>query len=477
MPIAVAKNAAFMTAASVGQKVISFAYFSIVARSLGVEGVGKYFFALSFTTVFVVFVDLGFTQALIREAAKAKERLQEYVESVLSVKIITGLFTYAAAVLVINLLGYPEETRHLVYLSGVTMLFDSLHLTLYGAMRSVGDLRFEAGSIIGAQLTTMILGSIFLYFKLPIIFLMLAFAIPSFLNVCFIGGVLKRVHGIRFLPRAHAGMIRFFAPIAAPFAVASIFARVYSYADSILLSRLLGDAAVGWYSIPYKITYAFQFIPLALIAAVYPRFSEYFARDRLALGALFEKSITYLLLAVAPIAVGITLLAYDIILAVYSAEYLPSVLPLKILIVSLVWSFVSFPVGALLNACDRQKTQTGIVGFVMAANIAANLLLIPRFGVVGAALAAAGGNILLTFFGFLVVPYIVPIAYRRLFIAIFRIAIAAACMGGIVWFTNQFSHFTIAIAAGAVVYPAALLATKAVTMRDISDTIRRVRYS
>lgn len=472
-----AQNAAFMTAASIGQKVISFIYFSIVARSLGVEGTGKYFFALSFTTVFVVFVDLGFTQVLVREAAKARERLQEYVETVLFMKLMTGVLAYVGAVMVINLLGVPEETKHLVYLSGITMLFDSLHLTLYGAMRSVGDLRFEAGSIMGAQLATMILGSIFLYLKLPIIFLILAFTIPSFFNVCFIGFVLKLVHGIRFTPRAHPETIRFFVRVAVPFAAAAVFARVYSYADSILLSRLLGDAAVGWYSIPYKITYAFQFIPLALIAAVYPRFSEYFVRDRVRLGSLFEKSVIYLLLAVAPIAAGILLLADDIIMTVYSVEYLPSVLPLKILIVSLVWSFVSFPVGALLNACDRQKTQTGIVGAVMVANIAANIFLIPRFGVVGAAGAAAGGNMLLTILGFAVVPRIAVIAYRRLFSSVIRIGIAAAGMATAVWFVNQFSHFILAIAAGAVVYPVLLLATRAVTGRDISDTIRLIRHS
>ena len=62
-----------MTMASVGQKIISFVYFTMIANHLGAEKTGKYFFALAFTTVFVVFVDLGLTSVLGRESAKQKE--------------------------------------------------------------------------------------------------------------------------------------------------------------------------------------------------------------------------------------------------------------------------------------------------------------------------------------------------------------------------------------------------------------------
>ena len=75
----IAKNTTFMTFASVGQKIVAFAYFTIIANIIGVESLGTYFTALAFTTVFVVFVDLGFTNVLVREAAKAKDRLQEYM--------------------------------------------------------------------------------------------------------------------------------------------------------------------------------------------------------------------------------------------------------------------------------------------------------------------------------------------------------------------------------------------------------------
>ena len=87
----ITKNAAFMTLASIGQKIISFVYFAIIARNIGEEGTGRYFFALAFTTVFVVFVDLGLTSVLVREAAKTREKIQSYFSTILSVKIILGI--------------------------------------------------------------------------------------------------------------------------------------------------------------------------------------------------------------------------------------------------------------------------------------------------------------------------------------------------------------------------------------------------
>ena len=471
----IAKNTAFMTIASVGQKVISFVYFTLIARNIGAEGTGKYFFALSFTTVFVVFIDLGLTQVLIREGAKGKDRLQKYFSSVLFTKIFLGVITYLLALLVINIMGYPVETKHLVYLSAITMLFDSLHLTIYGVLRAIGNLKYEAIAITASQFMTLILGTKFLYLKMPLIWLIAAFTIPSFLNVVYSATVLFKKYKIRFQPKLDKQALRFMALIAIPFALTAIFGRVYSYIDSILLSKLAGDIAVGWYSIPYKITYAFQFMPLALVAALYPKFSEYFEKDKEKLSYIFERGMKYLLIIVFPIAIGIGVLARDIILSLYTAEYINSILPLQILLAGLIFSYVSFPIGAFLNACNRQITQTVIVFFVMVINIILNLILIPRIGVVGAAVSALVGNFCLTLFGYLVMPSITKISHWFLFKSFLQIFISAIVMGLVVYFINQISHYTVAILIGAAIYPIMLFVTRAITTEQLKEALVLVK--
>jgi O-antigen/teichoic acid export membrane protein len=469
MSTSITKNAAFMTAASIGQKVVAFAYFTLIARNIGAENTGKYFFALSFTTVFVVFVDLGLTNVLVREAAKFRDKMQSYFSTVISVKLILGILSYVGAIVAINLLGYPIETKQLVYLSAITMLFDSLHLSIYGILRAIGDLKFEAISIVGSQLVTLVMGTVFLYLGYPLIFLILAFTVPSALNVCYATIVLYKKYHISIRPHYDPRIFKYIGKIAIPFALAAVFARVYSYIDSILLSKIAGDVQVGWYSIAYKITFAFQFVPLALVAAVYPRFSEHFLHNKKRLAFVFVQSVKYLLIVALPITVGIGVLAPDIVLSLYTVEYFNSILPLQILLAGLVFSYVSFPIGAFLNACNRQTTQTKIVGFVLFVNILLNLTMIPKYGVVGAAIAAMVGNVLLTVLGYLIVPKITKINHVFLLSTLFRVAISAGIMGVLVSFVNISYHFTVAILTGIIIYPIMLFVTKAITKRQLRE--------
>lgn len=464
-----------MTISSVGQKIISFVYFTIIARSIGAENTGKYFFAMSFATIFVVFVDLGLTSVLVRESAKAKDKIQNYFSTVLWTKVILGVLTYLSAIVVINLMGYSVETKHLVYLSCVTMLFDSLHLSIYGILRVYGNLRYEAIGAISSQFITMVLGTIFLYARLPLIFLIAAFTIPSFLNVCYAGVILFKKYTIRLRPRLDSATLRFVVAIAIPFALTSIFTRVYGYIDSVLLSKLAGDAAVGWYSIPYKITFAFQFIPFALTASLFPRFSEYFLFDKQKLARVFEQAMKYLMIVVLPLAVGVSVLARELVINIFTAQFTNSILPLQILMFSLIFTFLSAPVSTMLNACNRQITQTVIIGIVMIINIVINLILIPQWGVVGAASAALVGNFLIVGLGYGFLSKITKISHSYLLQTMFRLMLAAGIMGLGVWWVNQLSNFVLAILAGAVIYPVSVFVIRAIKKEELRNLLLIIR--
>lgn len=475
MSTSVAKNAGYMTIASIGQKLVAFAYFAVIARLLGPEQQGIYTTAITFTTIMVVFVDLGFTNVLIREVAKKKDQAQAYFSTLLSLKIVLGLVTYIATAVIVNLLGYDALLKHLIYASAITMLLDSLHLSIYGVMRGLGNLRYEAIMIFGSQFMTLVLGGIALYLQLPLIYLIFAFTIPSAVNVLFASVMLFRKFRITLTPKFDRSIFMHLGKIAIPFALAAIFARIYSYIDTILLERLMDATAAGWYSVPYKITFAFQFIPLALIAALYPKFSEYFAHDKAKLAYIFERGSKYLLILAFPIAVGIGVLSSDIILTVFGDNYQASILPLRILIVSLIFSFISFPIGAFLNACDRQATQTTIVAIVMVLNIIMNIMLIPRYGAVGAASAALTGNILLTVLGYMIMPQIAKISHAFIAKTVVLVAAAAGLMGMLVYYSNMQLHFSLAILVGAGSYALFLFLFRIVSIEQLQEALRLVK--
>lgn len=471
----VAKNTAYMMIASIGQKIISLTYFTIIARTLGAEKTGTYTAALAMTTIFVVFVDLGFTNVFIREAAKAREKIQEYFSNVLFGKIFFGVLSYIGLAIMLQILGFDADFQMLVFLSGVTMLFDSLHLTIYGAFRAYGNLKYEAVGIVGSQFITLVLGTTFLYLGLPLIYLILAFTVAAACNVVYSMYIARSRYDLHIVPKYNKKIFKTIAAIAVPFALAAIFGRIYSYADVILLKKLAGDTQVGFYSTPSKISFAFQFIPLALVAGLYPRFSELYAHNKKKLSRLFEQSVIFLMLIALPISIGIFTLAEDIVLFVFTDKFIHSIGPLKILVVSLLFSFLSFPIGALLNACNRQKAQTVITAIILFANIFANMFLIPIYGAVGAAYSALLANILLSVLGYFVIPQITKVAHGRLFGRLIQIGISVSVMGIAVAYVNQFTHFLYAIVVGALVYSIMLFVTKAVNKAQILELFALVR--
>lgn len=465
--ISLGQSTLYMTGASIAQKLISFVYFAIIARTLGAEDTGKYFFALSFTTIFVVFIDLGLTNVMVREGAKARERVSEFLSSIIFLKLFLGIATYLVMAVVLFTLGYVVETQTLVFISGVTMLFDSLQLSLYGTLRALGNIKYEAYGIMGSQFLTLVLGTTFLYFKLPLYFLMIAFLVPSLLNTLFAWVVVTTKYHLKIRPRYSREIIFYLLPIAVPFALAMMFGRVFAYADSVMLSKIAGDAAVGWYSVPYKIAYAFQFIPFALIAGLYPRMSEYFAHDQKRLGEVFSQGLRYLLIVSIPMSVGIIVLAPRIINTFFGSEYDPSVVPLQILMVGVVAGFVNVLLGALLNATGKQKTQTTYVGITMLANIILNFILIPKMNIQGAALAATLGNILLFTISWITVSKNIVIPYRELVTLSMKLVVASAVMGVVVWYTSMYVEVLVAAIIGGIVFGVLFALMKGLSTEDI----------
>ncbi len=432
MPTNVAKNTVYLFSVSVAQKVFSFIYFTLIASFIGVEQTGMYVTALTLSSLFSIMTDLGLTPILIREGAKDKSRLPGILGNVLLAKIFLDFFAYGFLALVVWLLGYPWAIRELVWFSGLIMVLDSISLCFYGALRSQHNLLYEAWGVVFGQVITVIVGGTMLFFGAPLAFLLLALGFGSLFNVLWSGGMLITKFDLRPRLVFDRVLFRTIIKFALPFAFAGIFTKVYSYIDTVLLSRLLGSKAVGWYSVPCKLTFAFQFVPMAFAAALYPAMSTFFVQDKNRLKGLFEKGVIYLAMLALPISFGIGAMAEIFILKVYGPEYLPSVLPLKILLASLVFAFLDFPIGSLLNACNRQSVQTAVMGVTMALNIVLNVILIPRLGVVGAAISALVGNFTLCALGYMWVPKIIPAPKSELWWRLAKVLFSAVLMGWVV---------------------------------------------
>ncbi|MEK7607231.1 MAG: flippase [Patescibacteria group bacterium] len=394
MPPSVAKNTFSLTLGFIGQKVLSLIYFSLLARSLGPEEVGKYTFALAFTTIFSILADIGITPVFIREVARDERASRRILAVLLPIKLLLTLLASSAAIGSALILHYPPHVVLLILLSSGVMALDALHLSFYGFLRGKKILSYESIGVIAGQALTVTLGILGIFWHLPLPFFMVALGVGSIFNVLWSGITAWRL-GMRFFFLWEPKLVRTLLAAAIPFALAGIFTKVYSYIDTVLLASLKDNFTVGIYSVPYKITYAFQFLPMALSAALFPALSSAYKKDTREFRLLFERGLSYMAILVLPIVAGIFTLAPEILVHIFGSAFEPSLEPLRVSIFGLLFIFLYFPAGAALNAAERQGTNTFFMGIAMIVNIFLNIFLIPSLGATGASIAAVATNAIL----------------------------------------------------------------------------------
>ncbi len=473
----ITQNTTYYTLALVWQKILAFVYFTFLARGLGVEDLGKYTFAFGFTTIFSVLVDVGLSQVLTREIAKFRDKAKNLLSNVLGIKIILSFLVYIIIVVLINLLGYPSLTKNLVYLTGLVMLLDNYSTTFWATLRGHQNLKYESLGISLFQLLIVLTGGILLYFNFSVIYFVYIMVFASTFNFLF-SFIQMRIR-LKLKPQIlfNKKIISFLLKISWPFALSGIFARLNTQIDTVFLSKIgcnnlvMCDENVGIYSIATKITLALHFIPLAFVAAVFPAMSKMFVDNKERLVKTFEKSLIFLMLIGFPIAAGIIALAPAFVPAIFGVQYINSILPLQILMLSLALIFLTFPVGSFLNATGRQLRNTLNVGIAVIINIILNLILIPKLIYTGAAIASAVSSAIILILGLIAANQIIKYNKKKILIDFIKIFLSAVIMAGILNILLFKYHFIWLILIGVIIYVIALYTFKAVTKRDLTDIL------
>ena len=428
----IAKNAAWLMGAMTAQKVIAFLSFTIVARLVGVQVTGEYFFVISITSVFVILTDLGLTPVIIREMAQNEESGNGVFVRALQAKI--GLIPLAIiATILYGFFAGMSSTLFLALLCACfVMSTDAVTLVWYGMLRGKRELRYEALGLFLTQAVTAMISVTMALMHQGVIGLVLGLCAGSAFNVTWSIWHARRM-GIRCTSSqdwAWKDVIR----AAAPFALAGLCVKIYSYVDTLLLRQIWGEVAVGYYAVAYKVTYAFQFLPLAFVAALYPGMSAA-AKEKVQLQTILEGSLRLMMLVAAPLSALLSAFAPTIVRFVYGDQYQGSIAPLIILPWVLIPIFVDFPVGSLLNATHRAMKKTTAMFVTMVVNVVANIILVPRFGPSGSAWAGVMGFVCLVLVGIWFIRH--DLSGIRFILSLF---IRGLSLAGILWFSIRFSQ-------------------------------------
>jgi len=469
----VAKNALYLTIASVGQKIIAFVYFLFLARVMMPDLTGQYFLALSITTIYSVVAEFGITSVTIREIARDPTQARSLISHALALKLPLMTLAVLGSLSTGWLLGYVPGVQALIALACVILVVDALQVFFYGVLRGFQALQFEAVGVFSGMLTTAIVGGLVLFFAPSLPLLIIALMAGSFINLAVAASrVAKRLGWSTLIPHWSSQDARLILTMAFPFALAAIFVKVYSYVDSIFISKILDTTAVGLYAIAYKFTYAFQFLPLAFIAALYPGMSAVAGKDEVALERVLLKSLWYMAVLSSPIVFGLYAVAPEAI-SLAGEGYEQATVVLQALVFVLIPIFLDFPIGALLNACGKQTTKTAIMGVTMVINIVLNAILIPQVGILGAAYAALASFVFMFAAGLFYIPSVLPsFSFGRLLRTIAPMYLVGSIMLVVVLALKPVIGWIPVVLVGGIVYLVGLVLTGSLKLTDLRYVTR-----
>ena len=463
------RNTTYLTSGFILQKILSFFYFIIIARNLGPVDLGLYDPIKSLIPIFLIIIDFSLSTVLVREIARNPDSSEKYLSNVLGLKIISSLVIILGMGLYTNFSNFSNLVKMIIYLDAIIVSLDTFTLTFFAVFRGLQNMKYEAIGMIITQIITLTFGLISLKLNWGLQYLFVAVVGGSLYNFIFSYLVLKKKIKIRITLRWDRDIIFKFLKIALPFAITAIFVKIFTYTDRFMLLKLAGQAAVGWYVTAHKLTYALEFIPSAFASSIFPAMSSFFLYSKEKLSLTFEKSIQYLIIISVPISVGMIVMANKVIIAIYGIAYETSILPLQILISGLVVVFLNFPVGAFLNACNQQKTNTINMGITVAINILLNILLVGvlNLSFTGAAIAALISGIILFTLGLRKVGQIIEYNKKFLSITFLKSLASAVFMALILYLTINYLPFYISIFFGILIYIVSIIFLKVINKSEI----------
>jgi PST family polysaccharide transporter len=358
-----------------------------IARYLGPEQFGLFNYATAFVALFSVFATLGLDGIVIRELVDDPSRKDEILGTAFTLKLAGGCVTLAAAVASIYVLRPNDSTVHLlVAIIAAGTLFQSFDAIDFW-FQSRTESRFAVYARSSAFLSVSILKIVLIVNQASLV----SFAWAGSLEILLgsIGLVLsyrrngQRLSAWRIDRRRIAEMLK----AAWPLTLSGIAVIVYMKIDQVMLGQMLDDTAVGIYSAAVRISEVWYFIPVSIVASVTPALIE--AR-RTGL-ALYQKRLFQLfrLMSVIALAIAIPMtFASDVVVRVlYRSQYEGAGPILAVHIWAALFVFLGVAQGpwSINEGFTRLALFRTVLGAVV--NVFLNLIWIPRFGPIGAAIA------------------------------------------------------------------------------------------
>jgi O-antigen/teichoic acid export membrane protein len=388
-------NLVWATSIQVIEKLAGYAVLAALTRTLIPAELGRMFLAATISGIAATVVSFGTEHYLVRAVATEPHRALTNLGEVLSMRLQNMLPVYAAVNIVFWILQ-PELGMVLLLVTA----YDFLEEVWYAfSAFFTGQKRIRYRLVIGGALKILtvlaVSGVAFVTRSLRPVLLTYVVLDAILLAVTYL--VVRRDFGpllLGFDWRRSLGLMK----SSLPFFAFNILTIVHLRLDTLMIGFMLGVVQVAYYDLGMKMLEVARFLVRPLHSVFYPIFSDLAARRRRKV--LRRRALQVILgscLLGLAVAVGVQLWGDVAITLLFGRGYEASVAPTRVLFLSLPLIYLHFVLTTLANALHLERQSAWLLAMSAAINLGLNVVVLPRYGIIGAAWTTLASQTVLTF--------------------------------------------------------------------------------
>lgn len=380
------KNSGWIIGQQIFQMLLQLIIGVITARYLGPSNYGALNYTASFVTFFSSVATLGMDGVVIKKLIEHPNEEGLYLGSSMGLRLISSVLSIFSIMIVVYFLNPSEPIKlTLVFLQSFQLSFKAVQILDSWFQRYLQSKYVSIGKMIAC-----IIVSIYKIFLLITSKSILWFAFTNSLTDLTISFV-----EYYFYRKEKGKKLRFKLSVGKEilkesyhFIISGLMVAIYGQMDRIMIGQMLDDKAVGYYTTATAICGIWIFIPIAIINSFQPGIMESKNNNSekeyiLKLEQLYSL-IIWMCIIVSCIVI---LFAKSAILILYGSDYLGAVSALKIVIWYETFSMIGTARGIWILCENKNRYVKYYLCIGAVANLLLNSLLIPKFGINGAAYA------------------------------------------------------------------------------------------
>lgn len=448
------KNFLWLFAGNAGSHLLRGLIIVYAARVLGAAGYGTFSYALGLAGFFAFFKNIGVDTILTREVAKQPEKQHYYFATAFWIEIILLAITAFLIIFVAPFFSGVKEAIVLFPFVALIIIFDDLKDLFVAFFRGIEKMEWEALVTVATNIAIVVFGFGALLISVSPLYLALAYAAASLFGALLAGGIIFVRHVRGFFRSFNKNMVVPILKSAWPFAVGGLAGAFLFNVDIVMLGWWRGTEEIGLYSAAQKIVGILAIFSGFIATVTLPKLSHFAYSDQQKMRHLLESSLKIIFITAFPLVIGGLILKSSIMGFIFGSSYLPATNAFAILLFSILAVHPLAIISTLLFVFDKQAKAIKYALTSSLCNIVLNFLLIPKYGMEGAAVATS-----ISFFVYIILLWRAGKAVCKFHIVseLLKPALATLVMGFLVYILKTVGiNFLINIAVSGMFYFACL---------------------